>query len=280
MKQQNLLLLCGILLGLTGCNNQADGPNSSGPLNQAHGHNDYEQQRPLLDALGHGFMSVEADVFTAPLLGLDLYVAHDPQDITFDRTLRSLYLEPMRARVATLGAMQGGQEQPFQLLIDFKTEAESTWQVLEEQLEPYADLLTRYEDGVVIPGFITVVISGNRPTTTLASLGRRLAFIDGRLPDLENPPPAELVPLISDNWTSHFSWMGAGPMPDSEQQKLAGIMANAEMYGYRIRFWATPDTPGPERVAIWTKLWAAGVHHINTDDLAALEVFLRERQAN
>jgi len=33
------------------------------PLPQAHSHNDYEQKRPLLEALDHGFCSVEADVF-------------------------------------------------------------------------------------------------------------------------------------------------------------------------------------------------------------------------
>ena len=33
------------------------------PLGQAHAHNDYYHKRPLLDALSHGFCSVEADVF-------------------------------------------------------------------------------------------------------------------------------------------------------------------------------------------------------------------------
>ena len=36
---------------------------SSKPLGQAHAHNDYYHKRPLLDALSHGFCSVEADVF-------------------------------------------------------------------------------------------------------------------------------------------------------------------------------------------------------------------------
>lgn len=33
------------------------------PLPRAHAHNDYEHARPLLDALDHGFTSVEADVW-------------------------------------------------------------------------------------------------------------------------------------------------------------------------------------------------------------------------
>jgi len=32
-------------------------------LRGAHAHNDYQHERPLLDALAHGFQSVEADVF-------------------------------------------------------------------------------------------------------------------------------------------------------------------------------------------------------------------------
>ncbi|MEU9588105.1 hypothetical protein AB0D70_32420, partial [Streptomyces werraensis] len=33
------------------------------PLPRAHAHNDYEHDRPLLDALDHGFTSVEADIY-------------------------------------------------------------------------------------------------------------------------------------------------------------------------------------------------------------------------
>src|SRR5712692_10174041 len=43
------------------------------PLKHAHAHNDYEHKRPLLDALDHGFCSVEADVF---LDGDALLVGH------------------------------------------------------------------------------------------------------------------------------------------------------------------------------------------------------------
>ena len=52
-------------------------------------------------------------------------------------------------------------------------------------------------------------------------------------------------------------------------------MDRAHANGYRVRFWATPDMPGPARDAIWNELFAAGVDHINTDDLAALKAFLR-----
>lgn len=259
-------------------------------LAQAHAHNDYEHPRPLLDALDQGFMSVEADVFAAPLPpdvvtmlpvnlpGLStLYVAHDPQDIRPQRTLRNLYLDPLWERYQSDGQLYPDQVAPLQLLVDFKTDAETTWLVLEPILADYAPMLTRLVDGVVEEGMVTVVISGNRPTATMASQGRRLAFIDGRLGDLESPSPVELMPLISDNWGNHFSWRGVGPMPEDERAMLLGSIERTHALGARIRFWATPDTPGPAREAVWSVLADAGLDHINTDDLEGLAQFLRAR---
>lgn len=38
-----------------------------------------------------------------------------------------------------------------------------------------------------------------------------------------------------------------------------------------------PDQPGPAREAVWSELLAAGADHLNTDDPAGLERFLRAR---
>ncbi len=69
-------------------------------LERAHAHNDYEHDRPLYDALDHRFKSVEADIW---LVDGELVVAHDAEDVPQaaeqGRTLRSLYLEPLRLRV-------------------------------------------------------------------------------------------------------------------------------------------------------------------------------------
>src|SRR3954469_3522630 len=66
------------------------------PLPNAHAHNDYEHARPLLDALDHGFTSVEADVYT--IRGV-LLVGHDREALTPERTLEKLYLVPLAERV-------------------------------------------------------------------------------------------------------------------------------------------------------------------------------------
>lgn len=68
------------------------------PLPNAHAHNDYEHARPLLDALDHGFCSVEADIY---LVDGALLVAHDRKDVKPERMLQSLYLDPLRERVKT-----------------------------------------------------------------------------------------------------------------------------------------------------------------------------------
>jgi hypothetical protein len=108
----------------------------------------------------------------------------------------------------------------------------------------------------------------------MAAQTERRAFYDGRLADLTGSVPASFAPLISDNWTQNFTWTGTGTFPDTERRKLRSITAAAHARGQRVRFWATPDTAGPARDALWTELLAAGVDHLNTDDLAGLEAFL------
>lgn len=52
---------------------------------------------------------------------------------------------------------------------------------------------------------------------------------------------------------------------------IVGSMTHRD--GPRVRFWATPDTPGPEREAVWNELLGVGVGHIDTEDLAGLQAF-------
>ncbi|MFI7412704.1 phosphatidylinositol-specific phospholipase C/glycerophosphodiester phosphodiesterase family protein [Streptomyces sp. NPDC049627] len=243
------------------------------PLWRAHAHNDYEHPRPLFDALDHRFGSVEADIF---LVGDQLLVAHEASELDPTRTLESLYLDPLAARVkANHGSVYRGYRKPVQLLIDIKTEGSSTYLELDRHLRRYKHLFTTYAHGRVLPGPVTAVISGDRAARTpMEAQSVRRAFYDGRLADLGSAAPASLISLISDNWTLNFTWLGDGPFPDAERQKLHGIVRAAHTRGQQVRFWATPDVAGPARDALWTELLAAGVDYLNTDDLAGLEAFL------
>jgi hypothetical protein len=62
------------LLALVALGAGAAEPDSVIPLVNAHAHNDYEHDRPLFDALDHGFCSVEADIH---LVDGQLLVAHN-----------------------------------------------------------------------------------------------------------------------------------------------------------------------------------------------------------
>ncbi|WP_369198525.1 phosphatidylinositol-specific phospholipase C/glycerophosphodiester phosphodiesterase family protein [Streptomyces djakartensis] len=247
------------------------------PLWRAHAHNDYEHPRPLHDALDHRFGSVEADIH---LVGDRLLVAHDPEDLDPSRTLESLYLDPLAARVrAHHGSVYRGRRGPLQLLVDIKTEGASTYLELDRHLRRHRHLFTTYAHGRVLPGPVTVVVSGDRAARApLEAQSVRHAFYDGRLADLGSQAPASLIPLISDNWTLNFTWQGVGAFPDAERRELRGIVTAAHRRGQRVRFWATPDLPGPARNAVWGELLAAGVDHLNTDDLAGLESFLDARR--
>ncbi|MQY37212.1 hypothetical protein SRB17_52160 [Streptomyces sp. RB17] len=243
------------------------------PLWNAHAHNDYEHPRPLLDALDHRFNSVEADIF---LVGDQLLIGHDSSELDPSRTLESLYLDPLAARVrAGHGSVYRGWRRPLQLLIDIKTEGSSTYLELDRHLRRYPHLFTRYAHGRVHPGPVTAVISGDRAARIpMEAQEERRAFYDGRLTDLTAAAPATFISLISDNWTQNFTWSGEGAFPDAERHKLRSITAAAHARGQQVRFWATPDAAGPARDALWTELLAAGVDFLNTDDLAGLENFL------
>ena len=230
-------------------------------LPNAHAHNDYLHTRPLLDALDQGFCSVEADIH---LVNGKLLVAHDEDKVDPEKTLESLYLDPIKERFG-----KSGKPGEFTLMIDVKTDAESTYAVLRETLKKYSAMLTVFRADAIEPKAVTVIISGNRPINTLSNEPVRYAGIDGRLPDLESKPPRALVPWVSDNWTKTFTWRGEGKMPEDERAQLKRLVQQAHEQGRKIRFWAIPD----DRRG-WAELRRAGVDLINTDNLAELRAFL------
>ncbi len=126
----------------------------------AHSHNDYEHERPLFDALAYNFKSIEADVY---LVGDSLFVAHNSEDIKPGRTLRTLYLEPLKNQIKkNKGSVYGNGEEII-LFIDIKDDGLKTYQLLHKILEGYKKYLTVFENGVKKTGSIMVVVSGNRP---------------------------------------------------------------------------------------------------------------------
>jgi hypothetical protein len=209
------------------------------PLANAHSHNDYWRPRPLVDALDHGFTSVEADIF---LVDDQLLVGHARGELRADKTLETLYLKPLAQRVRENDGHVFPESERFLLLVDIKTDAKPTYDKLSETLSKYAEMLTTVDHGKVRAGAVTVVVSGNRPSAEeLAAADVRYASLDGRTSDLDSKLPAHVMPMISDNWTSQFTWRGDGPMPAAQRAKLRDIVTKAHAAGRIVRFWGTPE---------------------------------------
>ena len=241
------------------------------PLRQAHAHNDYLHARPLLDALHHGFCSVEADIF---LTAEGLLVAHEAKELKPGRTLQSLYLDPLRQRIQNGGGRVYASGPTFYLLVDVKTEAAATYAALDKLLAGYADILSVTENGKLTEKAVTIILSGNRAIDEITKQTKRYVAIDGRPDDLKKNPAPELVPWISANWTLLFRWRGEGPFPEEEKQKLTDLVRQAHEQHRKVRFWATA-----EKEAVWTELLSANVDLINTDKLADVSHFLDSMSA-
>lgn len=242
------------------------------PLPRAHAHNDYEHPRPLLDALDHGFGSIEADIH---LVDGELLVAHDRDEVQPGRTLEALYLDPLRRRIRQNGGtVYPDDSSSIILLIDIKSEAVATYAVLHEVLRRYADILTIFSEDTMDEGPVTAIVSGNRPRATMTAQSIRYAAYDGRLEDLDLYSPVTFIPLVSDNWFTFTRWLGQGDPPEDVLKRVEQAVAKAHAQGRKIRFWATSNNP-----AVWRVLYDTGVDLINTDDLDGLRDFLLEVEA-
>lgn len=244
-------------------------------IKRAHAHNDYHHDIPLLEALEHGFKSIEADIF---LKDGQLLVGHNKSELHPDRTLEKLYLKPLYNRVESNNGHVYKNKEELLLLIDFKSDGSKTYAVLKQLLTQYKSILTTYEDKKTINRAVKIIITGNRPWKHIISDKTRYVTLDGNVKHLDSDIPASIMPLVSDNWKTHFTWTGKGPMPADQYQLLESIVSKAHKKGIIVRFWATPDKPSPQRTAIWQTLTKAGVDLINTDDLNGLRNFLKHNQ--
>lgn len=237
----------------------------------AHSHNDYEHVHPLFDALKCNYKSIEADVY---LLGDSLYVAHNSEDIKPGRTLRQLYLEPLKERIIQNNGSVYGNGEEVILFIDIKDDGLKTYQKLHQILTEYESLLTSFAHEKKKQGSIMVVVSGNRPFEYMQAQTIRYAGFDGRLENLDSDISSNLMPIVSDNWPKYFKWDGTGKMPETEKQKLAELSKKAKQKGYILRFWGTPNHTAGQRIAVWKELKNAGVGLIGADNLEELQSFL------
>ena len=237
----------------------------------AHAHNDYVHERPLFDALQCNFKSIEADVFS---IEDSLFVAHNFEDIKPGRTLRQLYLDPLRDHIKKNNGSVYANGEELILFIDIKDDGLKTYQLLHKILQEYQNEISVFENGIKTTKAILVVVSGNRPFEFMQAQTIRYAGYDGRMGNLDSDISPTLMPVVSDNWRKYFKWNGIGEIPGNEKQKLQEIAAEAKDNGYILRFWSTPNRTSEQRKAVWTELKNAGVGLIGADNLNELQQFL------
>ncbi len=242
-------------------------------VHQGHSHNDYTRSRPLFDALDNGFMSVEIDVF---LRNGDIMVAHTSLGIRQGNTLRNLYLEPLKQRVAeNNGCVYAGEETEFVIMIDLKDHGNDIMDELHKQLADYSDMFTKYVKGKKEKGAIRVVLSGGPDAVKVMSFEPRYMSMDEHVSGFNRERSTDVSPRVSASYGSIFNWKGKGKIPADEKQTLQQLVAEAHKYGKKVRFWATP-----QKETIWREQLDAGVDWLNIDDLARFRKFYLAYKGN
>lgn len=229
----------------------------------AFSHNDYWRENPLADALAFRFNCVEADLW--PING-ELYVSHERPEANPAITFEHLYLKPLVERIrANGGKVYPGSDRPFYLMVDCKEKGEEIYSLLKKQIEPYKEYFCSVDNGEYKEGAILFFLSGDRPKKTLPKETSRFTFLDGQIKDLGQGIPATLAPVVSDDYSAYFTWMGEGEMPADQLRKMREIINETHKEGKLFRWWGAPDTPQFKRFFI-----QEGVDLVGADDLHIL----------
>ena len=228
---------------------------------QAHAHNDYEHERPLLDAITNGFTSVEADVHLRQgklLIGHELVTADSPD-------LAKLYLRPLDSLLKRNGnRIFAGSNANFCLMLDLKTDGMATLEAIEKELMNFP--------GLKASAAIDFLISGQVPKAEMLA-GRFEGFkIDGRPEDLGRSIPTSRMPRISTRFGNIARTGRGGKIRAESLEKISQLAQQVHQEGKSLRLWAIPDNS-----LAWEQLLNAGVDILNSDQLEALNLFLTER---
>lgn len=233
-------------------------------VNNVHSHNDYCQNLPFYVAYSARCASIEADIY---LIDGELYVGHERKDVTRQRTLRALYLEPIRQQMKLNGGKAYPDGKSFQLMIDLKTGYAETMPVLEKLLKEYPDCFDTEHNASAVQ----VVITGNQPKPEEFVKYASFIKFDGQADKVYTAAESERVALISVPFFKYSVWNGLGRMVEDEYDKVMSVINQAHQSGKKIRFWGCPDTK-----TAWNTFMKMGVDYINTDQPERIADFLND----
>jgi hypothetical protein len=150
-------------------------------------------------------VGVEADVW---LFDEELYVGHTTASLTKNRTLKSLYVDPLVRIIDNMnsrpqygaeitskrinGVFEEAPEQTLVLLIDFKMDGREQFPIVSSHLQALREknYLTHFNGATLIPGPVTIVATGNAPFDLInANTTYRDIFFDAPLDKLVNDTP-------------------------------------------------------------------------------------------
>jgi len=269
-----------------------------------HSHNDYQQDRPLIQALELGCTSVEADV---RLKDRELYVAHKKDEIKKDMTLKKLYIDglvknlesrnpknkqkkgkkpkkrnkknqpnqPTIKQSGIHGLFDENPEQTFMLLIDLKSKGD-TWGYVNKHIGPLRDrgYLTYLDGDTIISCPITVVITGKPLLKKVLENKFQDIFFDAELAGMGEGKQKEC------NWSNSFlastnfgtavgNFTTINDFTEKHLEQMEQDIKAARSRGIKVRYWNTPVDPDELRLHIRTVL-SDKVDYVNED------IFIKE----
>jgi len=229
----------------------------------AHSHNEYENKSPFFGAYAETFGSIEADIF---LRHDSLIIGHKEEDLQYKRTLENLYLRPLEAYAAhNNGLPFKDSTRQLQLMIDMKTEGQSTLNRLVEVLQHYPLLIHSHN--------IQFVISGNRPADSLFTSYPPYIWFDGELSRQYSSGALSRIVMLSDDLKKYTKWDGKATLAAPDYHRLDSMVHYAHHLQKKVRFWDAPDFTGA-----WNELMKLQVDYINTDRISELSSFFRQQK--
>ena len=260
---------CLVALAIAPGATQAQGDCYGAPTLPAYSHNDYQNARPLHEALELGFRGVEADVIYR---GRELRIGHDPADTRRGRNLEKLYLQPLRAIVQRCGSVLGSAG-PLLFNIELKERSRPTYDSLLATIGRYPDLFEAGPPGGTPPVQLVLVgwypAPGDSMFEAAQGVGRQEKITS--LSPEGRTRPSFAVRLVSLDYGKTIGWSGEGPPPEKASKWLAQLRAaGRERPGRLTRVYNAPVHP-----AVYRLLLEGGVDLIGTERLVASQGVLR-----
>jgi len=228
-------------------------------VGNAHSHNDYMQEIPFWQAYYANFGSIEADVF---LVKGELWVAHTEKELLPERTLESLYLDPILKQIKlNKGNIYSDANKKLQLLIDIKQDYKTSLNALVNSLKKYPEITGSKT--------IKIVITGGRPQPDDFKDYPNYLYFDGDLDKNYTDDQLKRVGMFSADLTGLIKWNGKGIPRDEETAKIRTAVEKAHAQHKPVRFYGAPDFTNA-----WVNLMDMGADYINTDHIPDLKKFM------